>query len=307
MATMLQLEAFLAVVDHGGFTAASRMLGLSQPAVSRAVASLEKELGLPLLRRQRDGATLNEAGSRAAMHAREAVRHLDQMHAEISAMAGEVTGTLRLACLPSTTELLIAPHLGLFADHHPFVDIRILEGSEPEIRDWLDLGAAEAGVVSLPSRGLTTAFLRTDDLVAVVPADHRLSALAEVSYAELANEPFIRSTCGVAPIFMDVARRIGVEFDIAFEAHGFNAVLEIVRAGLGVSILPSVIASGPPPDIAIRPLVPQTTRRLAVAVSASAGPAARAFLDQIAARPHLIDLHRFSGLRSRIDVTSARG
>lgn len=304
MATLLQLEAFLAVVDHGGFTAASRILGLSQPAVSRAVASLEKELGLPLLSRHRDGVTLNEAGARAVTHAREAVRQLDQMHAEISAMAGEVTGTLRLACLPSTTNSLIAPQLRTFADRHPFVDIRILEGTEPEIRDWLDQGAAEAGVVSLPARGLTTAFLGAQDMVAVVPADHRLSALAEVSYAELAKEPFVRSACGVAPVFMDVARRIGVEFDIAFEAHGVNAVLEIVRAGLGVSILPSATTSAPPPDIALRPLVPQTTRRLAVAVSASAGSAARAFLDQIAARPHLMDLHRCPRLKSCIDVTS---
>ena len=56
MPTLLQLKAFVAVVDQGGFTAASRRLGLSQPAVSRAVATLEKELGLRLLVRSRDGA-----------------------------------------------------------------------------------------------------------------------------------------------------------------------------------------------------------------------------------------------------------
>jgi DNA-binding transcriptional LysR family regulator len=64
MATVLQLKAFRAVVDHGGFTAASDLMGLSQPAGSRAVASLEQELGLPLLTRQRDGIQLNEAGTR---------------------------------------------------------------------------------------------------------------------------------------------------------------------------------------------------------------------------------------------------
>ena len=55
MTTLLQLKSFVAVVDQGGFTAASRRLGLSQPAVSRAMATLEKELGLPLLVRGRDG------------------------------------------------------------------------------------------------------------------------------------------------------------------------------------------------------------------------------------------------------------
>ena len=62
MPTLLQLETFMTVVDQGGFTAASRRLGLSQPAVSRAIATLEKELGLPLLVRRRDGLSLTEIG-----------------------------------------------------------------------------------------------------------------------------------------------------------------------------------------------------------------------------------------------------
>ena len=76
MTTLLQLKSFVAVVDQGGFTAASRRLGLSQPAVSRAIATLEKELGLPLLVRGRDGTSLTEAGALALTHAREALRHL---------------------------------------------------------------------------------------------------------------------------------------------------------------------------------------------------------------------------------------
>ncbi|OBK49066.1 LysR family transcriptional regulator [Mycobacterium kubicae] len=307
MATSLQLQAFLAVVDHGGFTAASRMLGLSQPAVSRAVAGLERELGLPLLRRKRDGVTLNQAGSRAVLHAREAVRHLDQMRAETAAAAGEFTGTLRVASLPFITGLLLAPHLRTFADHHPFVDIRVLEGGEQEIRDWLDQGAAEAGVVSLPAHGLSTTCLGDQDMVAVVPAGHPLAAHAEVSYADLAKEPFVRTTGDCALVFLAMARRIGVELDTAFKARDVNVVLEIVRAGLGVSILPIATVLDPPPDIAVRPLVPKTIRRLAVAVSASAGTAARAFLDQIATRPQPIDRHQSSDPQSHIVVTNASG
>lgn len=282
MPTLLQLKAFLAVADQGGFTAAGRQLGLSQPAVSRAVARLEDELGSPLLVREHDRIVLNDAGRRALRHAREAVHRLEQMRAEVSA-AGQITGTLRIASLPFTTELLIAPQLQTFAQHHPRVEIRVLEGGEPEIRDWLDQGAAEAGVVSLPAKGLATAFLSAQDMVAVVPLDHRLATYDSISYADLAKEPFILSSGGCAPIFMSVAHECGVEFDVAFEARDMTAVLEIVRAGLGVSILPAAAVSGPSSGIAARPLVPGTTRDLAVAVSASAGPVARAFLDQIAA------------------------
>ena len=283
MSTLLQLKSFVTVVEQGGFTAASRRLGLSQPAVSRAIATLEKELGLPLLVRSRDGVTLTEAGALALTHAREAVRHLTLMGTELAALAGEVTGTLSLASLPSVTGTLVAPHLRTFTHRHPAVTIRLLEGSEQEVLDWLDQGAADAGVVRLPIKGLTTATLGDQDMVAVVPADNRLADWHEVSYAELAKEPFIRSTGGCAEVYMPAARRAGVEFDVAFEAREMAAVLEIVRAGLGVSIVPSAGLPELPDGVVVRPLVPKTVRRLGIAVSASASAPARAFLEQIAA------------------------
>ena len=112
------------------------------------------------------------------------------------------------------------------------------------------------------------------------------------SYAELTKEPFIRWTGGCADVFTPVARRAGVEFDVAFEARDMSAVLEIVRAGLGVSILPSAGLPDLPDDVVVRPLEPQTVRPLGIAVSASASAAARAFLDQIAcARSGLSCVH----------------
>nr|WP_248913597.1 LysR family transcriptional regulator [Mycobacterium intracellulare] len=270
------------MVDQGGFTAASRRLGLSQPAVSRTVATLEKELGLPLFMRRRDGLALTEAGAVALTHAREAVRQLTLMRTEVAGLAGDITGTLSLASLPTATATLIAPQLRTFARRHPAVTIRLLEGSKEEILDWLDQGAAEAGVVSLPSKGLDAAALGVQEMVAVVPADSRLAAKDIVTYADLAREPFVRGTGGCADVFMPIARRQGIEFDLAFEAREIGATLEIVRAGLGVSILPS---AGLPelPGVVVRPLLPLTERRLGIAVSASASAPARAFLDQIAA------------------------
>src|SRR5262249_9546284 len=109
MTTLLQLKTYLTVVEQGGFTAASRQLGLPRPAVSRAVAPVEKELGLPLLVRGREGVSLTEAGSIALTHAREAVRHLTLMRTEVAGLAGDVTGTLSLASLSSVTATLVDP------------------------------------------------------------------------------------------------------------------------------------------------------------------------------------------------------
>jgi DNA-binding transcriptional LysR family regulator len=282
MPTMLQLETFLTVADEGGFTAASRRLGLSQPAVSRAIATLERELGLPMFVRRREGLSLTEAGCVALTHARQALRQLTLMRTEVASLGGDLTGTLRLASLPTATATLVASQLRVFAQRHPAVAIRLLEGSEQEVRDWLDQGAVEAGVVSLPSKGLDSAVLGDQTMVAVVPADSWLAAKSTIGYADLAKEPFVRGTGGAADVFMPIARQAGVQFDLAFEAREVAAALEIVGAGLGVTILPS---AGLPAlrSVAVRPLVPRTVRRLGVAVSASASGPARAFLDQIAA------------------------
>jgi DNA-binding transcriptional LysR family regulator len=282
MPTVLQLETFMSVAEQGGFTAAGRRLGLSQPAISRAVATLEKELGLPLFVRRRDRVSLTEAGSVALPHAREAVRQLTLMRIEVAGLAGDVIGTLRLASLPTATATLVAPQLRTFAQRHPAASIRLIEGSEEEIRDWLDQGVVEAGVVSLPVKGLEAAVLGEQILAAVVPADSPLASKQTITYSDLAGEPFVRGTGGCADVFMPMARQAGVEFDLAFDAREIAAAMEIVRAGLGVSILPSI---GLPdlPGVVVRPLVPHTVRCLGIAVSASASGPARAFLDQIAA------------------------
>jgi DNA-binding transcriptional LysR family regulator len=281
--TLLQLRLLLAVADHGGFTAAAERMGMSQPAISRSIAALERELGTALMVRHRDGVTLTEAGTRTAAHADEALRHIDLLRTEAAAVSGQVTGTLRLASLPTATGTLVASHLRSFTERYPQVRVRLLEGSDQEVRDWLDQGAADVGVVTLPAPGLQTVPLDTHDMVAVLPADHRLADQATVTFPALADEPFIRSTGGCAQVFMAAAREAGVRLTIAFEAREMSAVLEMVAAGLGVSILPTL---GLPTDLCsaiTRPLEPRTPRSLAIAISATAArtSAPKAFIDHM--------------------------
>ncbi|WP_326565419.1 LysR family transcriptional regulator [Amycolatopsis rhabdoformis] len=280
MTTLQQLKVLLAVADHGGFTAAGERLGMAQPAVSRSVAALETELGAPLLTRQRTGVALTEAGERAVRRAREAVRQVDLLRAEVAEVAGQITGTLRIASLPTATGTRLPAELRLFTERHPLVAVRLIEGVDQEVRDWLDLGVVDAAVVTLPAPGLRTVLLDTHEMCAVLPVGHRLAEKDAVSYAELEEEPFVRPTGGCAQVFSAAAEQVGVRLEATFEAREMSAVLEMVRARLGVSILPSV---GVPrlDGTVLRPLVPRTERRVAVAVSASASPAARAFLAQL--------------------------
>jgi DNA-binding transcriptional LysR family regulator len=282
--TLSQLRVLLAVADHGGFTAAAKKIGMSQPAVSRSIASLEEGLGVTLLFRHRDGIALTEAGIRAVAHARETLRHFDLLRTDVAAVSGRVTGTLRLASLPTATGMLVSSHVRVYTEKHPQVQVGLLEGSEQEVRDWLDQGAVDVGVVTLPAPGLRTVPLDTHEIVAVVPTSHRLAREATVNFRAFADEPFIRATGGCTQVFMAAAHDAGIHLDVAFEAWEMSAVLEMVRAGLGITTLPTL---GLPKDlgsVVTRPLEPRTLRSLAVAVGAraSSAPAVRACLDQVA-------------------------
>ncbi|MEV4341963.1 LysR family transcriptional regulator [Streptomyces sp. NPDC049590] len=283
---LTQLRVLLAVVDHGGFTAAAERTGVSQPAVSRAVAALESELGARLVVRGRDGVRLTEPGRRAVAHAREAVRHFDLVRTEVAAAAGEVTGELRLASLPTATGALLAPRIAEFTDRHPQVRVRLLEGFDRDVRAWLERGAVEAGLLTRPAPGLEAVELASDEMVALLPAAHPLADASSVPVSALAREPFILSSGGCRPLIRQAARDAGVELDVAFEAAQLSAIVAMVGSGLGVSIVPTLGRDAwrnTEGAVVTRPLRPRLHRTLALAFSpagAEAGelsPAARAF------------------------------
>ncbi|MFC9793954.1 LysR family transcriptional regulator [Streptomyces sp. NPDC127584] len=275
------LRVLLAVAEHGGFTAAAEQTGMSQPHVSRSIAALEADLGTPLLLRRREGIALTEAGQRVVSRARETIRHFDLVRSDVAAAVGQVAGSLRLASLPSATGTLIAARLRSFGDRYPQVSVRVLEGYSPEIRAWLGNGAAEVGVVILPESGVHTVPLGADTMVALLPRDHALASARTVAVRALASEPFVLTTGGCRPVILKGVRQAGATLNIAYEAGELSAIIAMVDAGLGVSIVPTL---GLPTDLGnavIRPLDIPICRTLALAVPSldDCTPAARAFLD----------------------------
>src|SRR3954447_10763393 len=198
--TFAQLRVLLAVVDEGSFTAAAARVSISQPAVSRAIANLEAELGAPLLTRGRGEARLTDAGRAAIAHAREAIQQEEALRAQVAATAAPVRGALVRASMPSVTGTLIPPRVRRFRARHPDVELQLFEGTDDEVRAWLNDGAAEIGVVTLPAPGFETQMLGSDEFVAVVPADHPLARLDAVPIPELASEPFIMPSGGCGPL-----------------------------------------------------------------------------------------------------------
>jgi DNA-binding transcriptional LysR family regulator len=277
-----QLRALREVARVGSVTGAADALGVTQSAVSHALASLESELGLRLVIRDRAGCSLTQIGERLVRHAGEALRHIELLAGEAAAAAGRLSGRLLVGTLPSVRDLL-APLARSFGQRHPLVEVVLLEGTDTEIEQWLGDRTIEAGVVTRPSAGLTTVPLISDSFVAVLPAGHPLAAEADVSLEELTDDPFLLSTGGCELMIQRLYEERGLPLTPNYRVQAMPTLLAMIRQDLGISIVPSLALGGDGGGLATVPLRPAAWRNLLLATRSdlNLNPAARAFLDTV--------------------------
>ncbi|GHO51083.1 LysR family transcriptional regulator [Ktedonospora formicarum] len=277
--TLTQLHVFLVVVEKGNFTLAAEQLYMTQSAVSHAIASLEKELGVLLLERQRAGVITTSIGEQLLMRARTIIDQTECIRQEMAAARGIATGKLRIGSFSSVSRGVLPALLGSFRRKYPGITITLLEGTNQEVYDWLISRAVDISVVILPVTGVDTIPLVTDELVAFLPPDHALVQHTTIQIEQIAADPFIMPKGGCEPLIRTIFERAGVIPHIAFEASETEAILAMVQEGLGVTIVPRLSLSVDTSHLQALPLDPPIHRELGLAVrsSASLTPAMEAF------------------------------
>ncbi|MEU8549165.1 LysR family transcriptional regulator [Streptomyces roseoverticillatus] len=263
-----QLRAFLAVVDTGGFSAAAAELGMSQSAVSHAVASLERELAAPLLVRAAPART-TALGERVLPHARVALaaaRSVEQIAAEA---AEAMTGVVRLAATPTVCQGMVPGLLRHWREDQPGITVRVFEGDSAEVSAWLDDGTADAAILIDPPPGPGVQ-LATDHYRALLPGDHPLAGEPSVDIRDLEDDRFLISPNGCEARIRTIHGLAGLRFDPTHRVRDLATLISMVQAGIGVTVLSEVSRSFIPPDLVLLPLEPCTARRLVLT-----GPSAR--------------------------------
>ncbi|MFG2650657.1 LysR family transcriptional regulator [Streptomyces sp. NPDC048436] len=255
-----QLRAFLAVVEAGGFSAAAADLGMSQSAVSHAVAALERELAAPLVVRATPVRT-TALGERILPYARTALSAARSVE-EIAAEAAEtLTGTVRLACTPTVCQGLIPDLLRHWGEEHPRLTVRVFEGGSAEVSSWLADGVADAAVLVDPLPG--TGIQLTEDVYrAVLPRDHPLADEPLVDLRDLEDDPFLISPDNCEARIRTIHIQAGLTFTPARRVRDLSTLISMVQAGIGVTILSEASRSQLPSDLALLPLKPQVSRSL---------------------------------------------
>jgi DNA-binding transcriptional LysR family regulator len=270
--TFAQLRALHAVALTGSVTRAAEQLLMTQPAVSHAIRGLERELGVSLLVRRADGVALTSVGAAVAERASIILTQLEGLRADAAAAAEQHATTLRIGVLPSANARLMPALLREFGAAHPDVRVRVLEGSDPEVLDWLRTGAVDVAVVAEPFDDLLAVPLAVDDLLAVLPIDHALAAQEAVAIADLAREPFIMPAGGCEPIISGLARAAGVRLRRHYEVRDTASITAMVRERLGVTVMPELSIPDDRSGLRVLPLEPPAQRRLSLAVLHDAEP-----------------------------------
>ena len=242
---IVQLQAFVAVAEAGGFSRAASLLVSTQPTLSRQVAALEKELGTLLFDRLGRRVELTNFGRECLEKARNILSQVDALSTSGKAHVGQVTGSIRVGCADSVVLRRFPAILQRFQRKYPGVRIRVRTGSSPEILEWVRSGLADAALCMLPGMypELKLKEMWDDEFVAIAPPRHAM-AEASVSLPEFAAETQISIQEGTLSHQNLVAayQAAGLTFvpDMSFD--NFQLVVDLVRAGMGVGIASKHVA-----------------------------------------------------------------
>jgi DNA-binding transcriptional LysR family regulator len=241
-----QLEYFLAVVEHGGFTNAARALYVSQPSLSHAIAALEAELGGALFHRLAHGAAPTAAGEALIIPARQVARDLSTAAAAVQEVLGVSGGRLDIVAQTTFAVDPLAGLLGEFLRRHPKVTVQVTDPEQgSQVGKLVRSGDCELGLVDagVPSADLESMLLAEQTLHLVLPPGHaweRAVGLAELSKLRFVATPQGTATRGVLD---DALRQVGLAPSIAVETTHRAMIVPLVLEGAGAALLPKSMAA----------------------------------------------------------------
>ncbi len=253
------------VVELGSFTKAAESLGYTQSSVSQMISSLEDELSIKLLYRSRVGIKLTLEGADLYPFIQRSILQYQAIQQKANEIKGLETGVIRIGTVASISCHWMPQLIKEFQALYPNVQFILHQGDYSSIQEWIKVGAVDFGFISpLAVTGLETVMIKEGHTLAVLPANHKLASRSTVSLPDLANEPFILLEEGHYNESLEAFRACNLEPNVKFCIHDDYAIMTMVEAGLGISILAELMLRRTNYNIAMLPIDPPVTRIIAV-------------------------------------------
>lgn len=286
---LLDLRAFLAVLDLGGFHKAAGALNLSQPALSRRIQSLEAAVGAPLLERTTRHVAATAIGRSVEPLARRLIEELEESIESLTGTGHRRSAQVTLACVPTAAFYFLPRVIERFNEQYPHIRFRILDLSANEALESVARGEAEFGINLTGSSHPELAFtpLVDDPFVLACRRDHPLSKRRRLTWKDLEGQAVIgvSRNSGNRTILDAALARAKVRLDFFYEVNHLTTSLGLVERGLGISVLPRLAT--PPnghPTIVTKPIHdPEVKRTIGIIERRAArlSPVAQRFRDML--------------------------
>ena len=249
-----QLEYFVRVAEMGSFTRASISLDVAQPALSRQIRLLEVELRQNLLTRNGRGAVPTEAGKLLLEHGRGILHQVQLTREEMGAARGALAGRVSIGLPPSLSKLITVPLVQAFRAVLPQAQLTLTEGFSVQMHEGLRLGNLDLAVLYNPgqSQELEMSTLDEDELSLIShntssdeSAATRAPVAPTISLRDVADLPLILPSRPNAFRLLIEAEMMGIgrRPEVLLEVDGLNAILNLVKEGMGHAVLPSYTLS----------------------------------------------------------------
>ena len=241
------LKYFLAVAEELNFTKASEKLFISQPPLSRQIMELEEEIQARLFIRNNKKVELTEAGKYFEKEVRELFQHLERISIKTKKIAENVSGEFRIAYISSIYSFVISELIKHLKEQFPYVNFKLFEVSTTKQIAALEQGKIELGIIRSPikSPNIKTQ-LWFQDGFSVVYNKSVIQINSEKEIPNLKDETFVFFNKDYAPHYHEILLQLcafyGFTPKVVHESNNINSIVQLVKNGLGISIVPSNIA-----------------------------------------------------------------
>ncbi len=233
-----------AIAAHKHMTRAAEELGVSQPALSAALRKLEAEIGTELFHRTGHGVEPTEAGRVFIEHAQMTMRAADQTREAVRSLVGLETGSIRVGAGATATGYLLPKAIHAVRDEYPGLRFSIREAGSLQVAQGVISGELDLGIVTLPvvhprSEDLMVIHEIGDELMLIVPSGHALDGRKSFRWLDLEGEPVVAFEAGsaVREVIDSGSATNGVSLSVVMELRSIEAIVQMVRAGIGVGFV----------------------------------------------------------------------
>lgn len=258
---LVTLNLVLAIADTRSITRGAAQEHLALAAASKRLSDLEGRLGVALFERRARGVEPTEAGRALVRHIRGLNASLHALESEVVEFSRGIKGHLRIAANAGAITECLPADLAAFSQAHPGIRISLEDLTSAEVQAAVAEGRADVGIFVPPQHEarLRCRHYRDGELAVLVPHGHALAAAGAVPFDALLDHDIVGLHLGAAvqAQMRERAEALGRTLNVRLQVRGFDAIAQLVEAGLGVAVLPAVAAQRFARIFAVQPLALQ--------------------------------------------------